>query len=234
MVGEARCDQRHHLAGDGIRRKAQPGGQPRALRQRLAVVGIEIPLAADRLALLHEKARLPPHLPIEELHAEALAALGPAGETAARGDEAVVLADLHRQAGLRAPGLHHGADAPLARLGRDDALDRVAGQRPLQLAGEAAGVLRVIEADVIDRDPLGLQLLGEVPHRREDEDDLLLVVGHVAGLVRHLDHQHHVAGGVEAIQRRDLARQLVAEDDAQDGHVFSPWCAAWSGRHRRR
>ncbi len=126
--------------------------------------------------------------------------LGPAREILAWAQEAVVGADLHRHRQGLAPILHHLPDPPLAGLGDDDARGRMTGHRPLQLAGEAAGVAGLGQADVVDRDALGFQFGREMAHRGEQERDLLLVVAHIGRLVPHLDQQDDIALGSRSVR----------------------------------
>ena len=57
-----------------------------------------------------------------------------------------------------------------------------------------------------------------VAHRRQDECQLALVVRDVGRLVGDLHHQQHRCRGVGAVERRQVERQLVAEDGDEDGH----------------
>ena len=84
--------------------------------------------------------------------------------------------------------------------------------RANQFLGEAAAIARVVEGDVIDRRAPGAQRLGEVPHGREDEGDLLLVMPDVGAFLHRLDQQHHVAVG-KIPQAADREMELVAEDE---------------------
>ena len=83
VIAEARVDEVQDVLRDRI------GFDLVGLRQeeiglgRLAVLGIEIPLSAFRLAAIHQQPGLAPHVPIEELHAQLLAPLGPGGEVVA-------------------------------------------------------------------------------------------------------------------------------------------------------
>ena len=101
MVGEALAHERHDFARDGVRFEALALGRRKAGGQGLAVLLVEIPLAALGLVALHQEARFAAHLPIEELHAIGFALIGPARETTARAEKPIILADVHRQAKLR-------------------------------------------------------------------------------------------------------------------------------------
>ena len=105
-----------------------------------------------------------------------------------------------------------------AGRGDEDGVGQVAARGAFQFAREGARVVGVVEPHVVDRHALRPELLGKVPHRRQDEGDLLLVVRDVGGLLRHLDHQHRVGGGVEAVEGRDRPGELVAEDEAEGGY----------------
>ena len=63
---------------------------------RLAVIRIEIPLAADRLVAVHQQAGLAAHVAVEILHAQLLAARRPGLERRRRTQEAIVGQDVDR------------------------------------------------------------------------------------------------------------------------------------------
>ena len=139
-------------------------------------------------------------------------------EVGVAGEEARVGADVDGQAEQRLPRVEHRRDAPLARFGDDDAVGRVARDRAGDLAGEAAGVVGIVEADVVDVPARLHQRRGMVAHRREDVGDLLAVVADVGRLVGDLHHQHDRVGGRGPIQRRQVERQLVAQHRDQRFH----------------
>ena len=186
---------RHHVAGYVVRLEAAALGERCGLRQGLAVVVVEIPLAALRLIARHEEARGTAHLAVEELHAKFLAALGPQGKAGRRGEEAVITAD------VRAPFLHHLGHAPFARFGDGDLRRLVTLHGALHFGGERPRVRRIIERHIIDAKPLAAKLFREVAHGGEDQRQLLLVMIHVGGFFHHLHHQHHVSLGV-TLERR--------------------------------
>ena len=66
------------------------------------------------------------------------------------GEEAVVGADLDGEAEQRLPAFEHRLDAELARLGDDDAVGRMALDGARDLAGEAAGIVGIVERDIVD------------------------------------------------------------------------------------
>jgi hypothetical protein len=84
-------------------------------------------------------------------------------------------------------------------------------------ADETARVVRRLQLHVVYDHALLTQSGCEVPHRREDEGDLLLVMTDVGRFFPHLDHQHDVVAG-EVGERGDIARKVVAEQEAQSFH----------------
>ncbi len=129
------------------------------------------------------------------------------------GEEPVVLEEVHRQRAV----LQRGDQPELPRLGRDRLIGAGLLGTPQQLAGDRAGGLGIVQPPVAHVPALGAQLVREVPHRREQERDLLGMVVDIARLLHHLRHHHHVAVPVRLAQRRDLARELVAQ------HQHQPW-----------
>ena len=69
----------------------------------------------------------------------------------------------------------------------------MAQARPLNLADQRTGVVRVIEGDVVDRPAGRRQRVAEMPHRRENEGDFFAVVRHIGALLIRFDHQNPVA-----------------------------------------
>ena len=205
---------------EAVRRRRHARGQAPP------VLGVEVPAPAGRLLAVHEKAGPPPHLAVEELHAQVAAIRGPAPELPVRADEAVVVADLDRRRRHVGEGLERVAQAPLARLGDHDPLEGPLPQRAQQLAGDRTGVVRILVADIAHGDAARPQPLGEGPHAGENEGDLLLVVTDIGRLLPHLGHEDEVAGGVEVAQgRQPILGELVAEDEAEGakslaGHTF--------------
>ena len=91
MVAETRLDQIEHLGHGlvGVEPQRTLAEEP-GIGGGLAVVMVEVPLAAGGLVALHQQARLAAHLSVEILHPELLAPLGPGLELRPRGDETVV------------------------------------------------------------------------------------------------------------------------------------------------
>jgi len=83
MIVEAGGDQFEHLFGDRVGAKPHPVRRLEPLGQRLAVVLVEVPRAARRLALLHQEARPAAHLAVKILHPPGLVVLHELGEIVA-------------------------------------------------------------------------------------------------------------------------------------------------------
>ncbi len=216
MVRESLANQREHLLRRGVGHEAHRRRRQDLGRQRAAVLGVEVPLAADGLAALHEQPGFPPHLAVEELHPELLLVPGPPAEALEVAEEARVLADLDRQARRLLPALHVLQHAELARVRADDGRGAQPRRGAQHLAAEGVGVGLVVERDVLHPDAPRAQLGRKVPHGGEDKRDLLRVVRHVGALPHHLDHQHRVARRIEVGERGERMAALVAEDGAED------------------
>ena len=236
MVGEPSLDQLDDLLRYGIGFELGPfgGGQP--LLGRLAVLAVVIPRAAFGLAVLgHEQPGLAPHLAVEELHPEFLAVLRPVVEFGLAADEAVVAQDFYFAGELVRPLLHVLPHAPLACLDNADETRLVPFDRARDLAGEAAGIVRIAKFGVVDAPSRIAQFLGEMAHGGKDQRDLLLVVADIGRLVPHLHHQDDAIVLGAPAQAGKVAGQLVAEDGHKDGagHGCSNarplrWClTAW-------
>ncbi len=91
----------------------------------------------------------------------------------------------------------------------------MAGQSAFEFPREAAGVALIGQADVIDLGPFFPQLFCEMPHGREQEGDLLLVVADVSRLIPYLDEEDHVRICIEVGQAGDAPIELVAQNETQ-------------------
>ena len=218
MVGEALPHKRHDVARHGVRFEALALGGRKACGQGLAVFLVEIPLAALGLVALHQQPRLAAHLAIEELHAIGFSLVSPTGETAPRAEEAVVLADLQWETKLRGPFAHHLRHPPFAGLRGHEGVRLMRGDGAGEFAGEETRIGGVVKPHIMHADAFAFQFLGEMAHGREDQDDLLLVVRGIGRLLRDLGHEHDVLRGVEAIERAQFARELIAEHQTQIFH----------------
>jgi hypothetical protein len=139
VVGEMLFDQRHGFAGHCIRREAFGGGdQPRALAaEGLAIVGIEIPLAADRFAIGHQNV-VPLALPaVEKLQAQAGFFTGPGVEFIQRTEKVRIGADQQRDVGLLAGGVEFFLHPPIAGFEHDHGAVFMLGQAGAQGLAEA-------------------------------------------------------------------------------------------------
>ena len=188
MVGKTCLDQINHLAGDRIGGKAQRLRHQKVALRGLAVVMVEIPLAAFRLLAVHQQPGLAAHLAVEILHAQRLAPLSPAIELGMAGDETVVGEDLNIQGRIkRLQALQH---APLAGFGHAD----MGGTMPLgsaeQFARKAAAIAGTIQPNIIDLPAGQTQLFGEMAHCGKEESNLLFMMANIACLTHNLGHQH--------------------------------------------
>jgi hypothetical protein len=86
-----------------------------------------------------------------------------------------------------------------------------------QLACQIAGVVSIVEPDVIDAPSRLPQFRGKMTHGREDEGEFLFVMPHIACLDHDLGHQHDVPLRIARAQGGQRGRQLVAknEDEAR-------------------
>ena len=213
VVGVALAHLGQHLLCDLVRREAQRRRhQPRALAaEGLAVVGVEVPLAAGGLVAVHQHAMALAHLAVEVLHAQLAPSLGVQGERLTAAQEVTVLAELDRHAGLRRSGGQGLAHAPLARLGQHDALGRPLAQRGEQGVGQRA----LVVLQVGQRHAARAQRGRVVAHRAQEDGDALLSRPHVRGFLAGLAHPRQIAHRIEAVEGTGVFVQLVAEDDDQ-------------------
>ena len=161
---ETCAHQSHYVARDLIRRKARRGGRCHAGGQARAVFGIIIPGAASRFIAFHQQAGFAAHFAIEEFHAVLLAPLGPGAKARQVANEAMIRADLHRQAKGFFPSLHILKHAPFTGIRRDDALWPMPRHRARHFSGKALRIRWIIQADVIHGHTARFQGAGEMAH----------------------------------------------------------------------
>ena len=122
MCLEPLFDECDHILRDSIDRKPLALWRLMILWQGLAVLGIEIPRAADGVIAFHQEARLLPHVTIEIFHPQLLAAFRPLRKLFERCDETLIVVNGERHRQCFTPILHHLQNAPLTRFRHDDAL----------------------------------------------------------------------------------------------------------------
>ena len=76
----------------------------------------------------------------------------------------------------------------------------------LQLTRHSAGVLRIVEPDVLHPKALLLQRLSKMTHGAEHQNDFLRMVRNMAGFLHHLDQQDGVAFAIKPLQRGEIER----------------------------
>ena len=220
MLRKALGHERDHLARQRIgleaaaRRHCARAGSTKGL----AVLGIEIPLSAERQVLVlrvHQHAMPLALLAVEVLHAQRLAAAGMCRELAHADEEVAVLADLQRHGAGLGHGLEDLQHAPVAwcrhdQPGRPQPLDVAA-----QLLGQTAAIVRCVEPRVVQRAAGRLQRQREVPHRRQEHHGAGPARPYVRRLVDHLGHPDRVELALEAIEGGSLEVELVAQHQHQ-------------------
>ena len=229
MRRKPRLDQRQHLLRHRIRRETRRARAEEIGLGRLAVVMVEIPLPARRLVPLHHQPGLAPHLAIEEFHPQLLAPLGPGAELRLRTEEPVIRQHGHRQRAV----LQRGAQPPIPRRGGDHLARAHLRRAPDQFPHDALAVLRIIQPGIGDLPAARAQLFREMPHRRQDQRDLLRVMRDVGSFRHHLGHHHHITR-MRGAQRGHVGRQLIAQhkDQTRPAHAPLPQAARPADRVR--
>ncbi len=168
------------------------------------------------LVAIHQQPGLAAHLAVEIFHAQRIAAFRPVAKFGDAGDETVVGEDNYFAVELVGPFLDGLLHPPFARFHHVDAARIMAVDSAGDFAGEAAGIAGIVQLHVINC-PAGIaQFAGEVAHRREDQRDLLLVVFDVGCLFPDLHHQDDGIILRAPPDRREVSRQLVAQDGDED------------------
>ena len=172
---------------------------------------------------VHEQACAPAHITVEELHAQLLAALGPALEISTGTEETIILEDLHGQAQICLPRSQVGEHAVLTGPGGDNLFGTKLSRRPLNLGKETAAVFRCVQGDVVNRNPAGFELGREMAHGGENQRNLARVVRNVGRLLHHLHHDHSItAVWIKLAQAGQIMAELIAEDGKEPHGSRSP------------
>ena len=212
VAGKQRFNRVQNLRSDRIRRKLNVLWPEEIRLCRFTVLGIEIPASTKRFVTAHQKSGLSPHLPIEKLHRQRFAALGPMPKLAVRADKAAIAPDIDLKAKGARPTPDFLENTPFAGLcdayGSGTELDGRA-------LSKRASVVWIVDPGVADLVAGSSQLISKMPHCRKDEGDFLLVMADIGRLGHHLAHEHGIAAFVCAVQRRDTQRQLVSKDEDQ-------------------
>ena len=221
MVGKATRNQRQHILRHRVR--PEPDGlrhQQVAPRRWLAIFRIIIPFATLRIARArHQQSGFASHVAIEKLHPQLLARRRPTVEFRMGTEEAVILMDRDRQPETQFPIFQHRAHPPFTCLRHVNGGGVMPRDSARDLGNEAAAIGRIVQFHIIDRPPQRAQPIGMVAHGGQDEGDLRLVMADIAGLIRHLHHQHDAARLVGVPQCGDVGRQLVAQHRNEKGAV---------------
>ena len=233
MISKPGSDQGSYLAGDGVHRKMRLRRYRVPRRQGLAIILIKVPAAAFRLAFWrHQQATAATHLTIEELHPQLLAPRGPVGEPLRAAEKPLI-----RQQGQFGPVsltlTKPIQQPPFPGLGQQNAfrLQPAAGTR--QFAIQRAAVGRVVQLDVINAEATATQVLGKMPHGREDKQNLLRVMGNVAPLLLGFHHEDTVPRRIGAGQAADGRIKLVTQQQNQITHVSHSGVQRQRQPHRR-
>ena len=212
---EARVDQiddlsRHSVGLEASRRRHVTW--PRRA-EGLAVVGIEVPLPADRLAVLHQHAVALAQLAVEVFETERLAALGVRRELAHRAEEVPIVAYLQRQPGTLGDGPKRLQHAPVTRCAHHQPLRMQALDRAQQFIGERGAAGGVVEPRVVQRPTGTAKRLRKVPHGGQEHRDARLARPHLRRLFGDLGHPDGVMRRIEAIECGRFQIELIAQHD---------------------
>ena len=165
-----------------------------------------------RLALaLHQHAEAAAALPIEQLQAQLLVALGPGGELLAAPEEGIAGDPLHWQLQLQC--LDRLAEPTIGWLHQAQLSDPRAGDPVAHRRAEALAL------HVVHRPAGGAQLLGEVAHGAPHQYQLLAVIGAALQHRNALHQQHPRRRGIHTGQGALGRVQLIPEHPDANRHA---------------
>jgi hypothetical protein len=226
VLGEALPHECDDLACDliGLEARALGHRTGATLAEGLAVVGVEVPLPAERLVAVHQHRMLAPHLAVEVLHAQLLAAFRMRCELVHGGKEMAVFADVEHEAGVLGHGTQRRQHAGITGCGHHQRLRLELRDQCAQRLGQC-GLRPVIAQALVVQRPTGVaQRLREVPHRRQKDRDARLARPDMRRLFGRLGHPHGVARGIETVEGRSVEIKLVAENDDEVAHLKPSSC----------
>ena len=157
------------------------------------------------------------HVAVEELHARHLGGEAPC-QLGAIGEEVLAVHHRMRQAELLRGFVQHPLHPPFVGLHALEARRAALGRHQREVGGEGLAVAGVADLQVAHAMPGRFQRGGERAHGGEDRQHLLRMVAHVVGLAAYL-HQHVLHVGARGAEPGVGGVQLVAEDQAEDGHL---------------
>ena len=166
MVCEAPVHQRNDLQGDGIGceaawRRYDPWP---VFAKAGSVLGVKVPLPADRQLAVHENARFFAHLPVEKLHPQLLAALGVCRKVPHGTEKMRIVANFEHKRVLAGDVAQRIQHTPLAGRCHDQLVRSGAHNGLLQFAGQRSGVVRCVELGVHQRYAALIQACRKVAH----------------------------------------------------------------------
>jgi hypothetical protein len=133
-------------------------------------------------------------------------------------EETMIRKDFDRRADEVSPAIDQRLDAPFRGFRHDNAARAMSRNGALDLGCEAAGVVGRVELYIVNCQTALAERLGEVAHCRQHQYDLLFVMPNVCVFFHDLHHQEDVTAGIEGVRCRQVQRQLVSENNSQDGH----------------
>nr|GEU28581.1 hypothetical protein [Tanacetum cinerariifolium] len=199
---------------------AQVGRLPRDAFPRCAVVMVEVPLTAGRLAVVgHQDAVAHAHVAVKMLHQPAVAAREQLRRLVAR---RIKMFGVGQRGGDGQCGRVIGqlAIEPVfvGRLPRER-LRVVARDQPVEIGRQRLQVVGIVDGEVMHAVAGIAQLLRKIAHGGKDGDDFLRVMEDVVGFLAHLHHHEHDmrlrrrGPGEPAVQ----AVELIAQDQLERG-----------------
>ena len=229
VIGKSRVHHIHHLACDGIGLKTGGRGQfaGPGFAKTAAVVGIKIPLTADRLIALHQDAMFASEFAVEIFEPQAFASVSMCLEFANCAEEMVVIPNLQCHGMLFCSGAQLTQHTPITRRRHHQLAGLVLTNGSVKLACQAAGVAQIINVAVDDRPMFVAQALRKMPHGTQEQRGSLFGRGHMGGLLIDLGHPNGVLGGVKARQCRRLVVQLVTQHQHQISSHKVHGCVMW-------
>jgi len=211
VMAEMLLDQVDHLAVYIILYEQWDRRQGRFAAIRFAITGVEIPLSACRLSILHQKSGLSAHVTIKKLHAQLLAPVRPALKLLFAADESGVRHDPYGYSQAQVPAVDLVLQSVLPTLGCDQALEPVRmGNLNDDIKQGLVWFVRIILFIVNSKAAMS-QLVCKMPHRAEDKCYFLFVMSNIAGFGTHFRHQNQVMVRICFRQARQRQTQLVAE-----------------------
>ena len=200
MIGATHLDKGQNFGCDRIGCKAAWRRHIQSGLWRLAIIGIIIPFAANRLITFHQHLITPPQIAVEKFHAKRFSSLSPFGKITKAAKESCIGTNIDSKAKPRLPARHFIGKPIFPRCADHNPIRGKDGNRRGNFASKRASIIRIIKPAITNRDIVIAKRFGKMAHRRKQIGYFPLMMFDIGDLGHHFGHQHQIFVGIEICQ----------------------------------